>query len=165
MSGIPTAIAAPLAQARAMASAPASAPTSSAATSSAATSSQASAPAAQGVITGMTQDTRQFVIKLFAVAIVVFTGAILAMMLYRAWMDGNAPLTAQITAGLIGLIPWLLGFVAVIITGEPVGTALVYWAIRVFVPGAAALPPLPGLPLPAATSSDTTTTTATPSNG
>lgn len=160
MSGIGSAIAAPLTRVAAMASAPASAPTSSATASS-----QTSAPAAPGVITGMTQDTRQFVIKLFAVAIVFFTGAILAMMLYRAWVDGNAPLTAQITSGLIGLVPWLLGFVAVIITGEPVGTALVYWAIRVFVPGGAALPPLPGLPLPAATSSDTTTTTATPSNG
>lgn len=161
MSGISTAVGASVMSGPTRASAP-SAPASSVTASS-------QTPAAQGVSVGMTQETRQFVIRLFAVAIVVFTGAILTMLIYRAWMDGNAPLTAQITADLVGLIPWLLGFVAAIITGEPVGTALVAYAMRIFIPGGSSLPTslpaLPGLPASSDTTTTTATTTATPPNG
>lgn len=112
----------------------------------------------------MTQDTRQFVIKLFSIAIVVFSGAILAVLLFRAWVDGNAPLTAQITQGLINELPYLLGFLAAIIIGEPVGTALVARALPAILGGMASAI-ASGASSSATTTTTTNTTTKASNNG
>lgn len=65
-------------------------------------------------------DTRQWVIKLFALTTALICSGIAGVLIVRVAIDGNAPLTEQITAGFVNQLPQLLGFLAAVIVGEPI---------------------------------------------
>lgn len=67
----------------------------------------------------MNVDTRQWVIKLFALTTALICAGIAGVLIIRVAIDGNAPLTTQITAGFVNQLPQLLGFLAAVIVGEP----------------------------------------------
>lgn len=72
----------------------------------------------------MNVDTRQWVIRLFAMTTAIICAAIAGVLIIRVAIDGNAPLTEQITAGFVSMLPQLLGFLAAVIVGEPAVSAV-----------------------------------------
>lgn len=72
----------------------------------------------------MSEQTTQFVIKAFALCICLIMAAIAGVLCYRVAVDGNAPLTEQITQQLASLFPWLAFALVTAIIGKPAAQAL-----------------------------------------
>jgi len=66
----------------------------------------------------MTTRTEQVVIIMFSATVCLILAGIAAVLCARVAIDGNAPLTIQITQELAGAFPWLLGALVVAIVGR-----------------------------------------------
>lgn len=75
-------------------------------------------------VLSMTEQTQQFVIKVFAITICAVVAVITGVLCYRVAIDGDAPLTSDITHQLVSVLPWLVGALVAAIVGQTGAKAL-----------------------------------------
>ena len=64
------------------------------------------------------EQTASFVIRSIAVTVCLVVGAIVGVLCYRVAMDGNAPVTVQITQQLANMVPPLVGSLVIALVGN-----------------------------------------------
>lgn len=65
----------------------------------------------------MSEDTYQFVIKVFALSISSILVMIVGVLCFRVALDGESTITKEITDQLVGIVPWLAGALVAAIVG------------------------------------------------
>lgn len=98
-------------------------PTPTATSSTNSTTSTTGNIDSMGVL-NMSEQTQQTVITMFAATICGVVVAVTLTLCYRVWVDGDAPLTSDITHQLVSVLPWLVGALVTAIIGQQSAKAL-----------------------------------------